>query len=247
MRPEPRDFRGKRYWLIGASSGLGAALARQLDDAGAALVLSARDGKALNELARSLKTATPLRLDVTDRAAVDTACAGLGPVDGVIYCAGAYTPLHARDWDRAAVDQMMQVNLMGALDVMAHVVPAMLDRGTGHIVLVSSLSAYRGLPGSIGYSASKAGLTSLGESLYADLHSTGIDVQIVSPGFIDTRLTRKNDFDMVQIMSPEQAAMHVMRAMRGRRLNTAFPRPFSLFFTLGRFLPARWHYRLMGS
>ncbi len=96
----------------------------------------------------------------------------------------------------------------------------------------------------MGYGASKAALMHFAETLYADLHRTGVRVQVVNPGFIQTRLTDKNDFAMPQIMSPEDAAKHVLAAMRSGRFETAFPRPFSWVFKFGRYLPRVLFYRL---
>lgn len=195
-----REFAGQRYWLVGASEGLGRALAHGLDEAGASLVLSARNADRLDALADELRDAKALPMDVTDSKSVSNAAENLGAVDGVIYNAGAYDPVSATNWNPDAVRRMAQVNFMGALNVLGDVLPGMVARGRGHIVLVGSLSGFRGLPGAIGYGASKAGLMHLAENLALDLRGTGILVQRVNPGFIATRLTAKNDFRMPQIM-----------------------------------------------
>ncbi len=240
-------FAGKRYWIVGASEGLGRELARALDARGARLILSARNRERLTALADELGDSTILPMDVTDPGSVAQAVAAAGQCDGIIYCAGFYQPMQAAEWDANAAMAMCEVNFMGAMRVLGHVAPAFAARGAGHIVLVGSLSGFRGLPGAIGYSASKAGLMSLGESLYADLRHRGVTVQMVSPGFIRTRLSEKNDFTMPQIMSPERAAARIVAALESGRFHTAFPRPFSWLFTLGRFLPAAVFYRILGS
>jgi len=239
-------FAGKTYWIVGASEGLGRALAQALDAEGAALVLSARNGARLEELAATLSNARALPCDVTDPASVAAAFGALGPCDGVVYCAGAYDPMDAADWDAKAVDQMTAVNYQGAVHVLGHIAPAFAARGAGHIVLIGSLGGFRGLPQAVGYSASKAALMVLGESLHADLSPRGVRVQISNPGFIATRLTEKNAFKMAQIMSPETAAAHVVKAMKSKRLHSSFPKPFSLAFTIGRSLPIGIFYRIMG-
>lgn len=245
---------GKRYWLIGASEGLGRALAEKLHAAGAHLVLSARNADRLHLLARSL-TATSavttsmgdvdvMTMDVSDADAVAAAAKSVGPIDGVIYCAGYYDPIAAPDWDVVAVARMCDVNFTGAVRVLGHVVPDFATRGQGHIVLIGSLAGFRGLPGAIGYGASKAALMHLGQTLYADLHRTDICVQLINPGFIKTRLTAKNSFRMPQLMTPEKAADHVMSAMRSGRFQTSFPRPFSWLFSLSSYIPRFLFYRL---
>jgi len=238
------SFAGKTYWIVGASEGLGRALAQALDKAGARLILSARGGDRLAALAGTLRDATPLEMDVTDPAAVAAAVRSAGMVDGVIYCAGQYTPLNAQNWDAAAVEAMCAVNFLGAVRLLGHLVPRFANENRGHIVLIGSLAGFRGLPGAIGYGASKAALMHLGENIYADLRGTDVKVQIVNPGFIKTRLTDKNDFKMAFIQTPEQAADHVLAAMQGRRFSTSFPAPFSWLFSVGRFLPRGLFYRI---
>lgn len=228
---------GKTYWLVGASEGLGRALAAELAQAGARVILSARNADRLGELADTLTGTTALPMDVTDADSVIRAAGLTGPIDGVIYCAGTYAPVDATDWADAEVQAMAEVNFVGALRVLGQVVPRMVAQGNGHVVLIGSLAGFRGLPGAIGYGASKAALMHLAENLKVDLRGTGVRVQCVNPGFIRTRLTDKNDFDMPMIQSPETAAGIVRRAMEGRRFSTSFPAPFSWIFQLGRFLP----------
>lgn len=240
-------FNGKTYWIVGASEGLGRELARHLTEAGARVILSARSEDRLRDLADELTSAEIAPLDATDRDSIAANAPDAAEIDGIIYCAGVYDPMRAQDWDADKVALMFDVNLRGAVNVLGRVVPTFAKRDTGHIVLIGSLAGYRGLPGSIGYSASKSGLIALGESIYADLRGSGVKVQVASPGFIKTRLTDKNDFDMPQIMTPEDAADHVMRIMRSNTLHASFPRPFSWFFKWGRFLPAGLFYRLTGK
>lgn len=238
---------GKTYWLIGASEGLGRALAQSLANAGAKLILSARSETRLIQLAQGLQHARVLPLDVTDDDSIEDAIAGLGPVDGVIYCAGSYEPMRAEDWNTQQAMLMCETNFIGAMRVLGRIVPRFAQQRSGHIVLIGSLAGHEALPGSIGYGSSKAALMHLGASIHADLRGQGVKVQVANPGFIKTRLTDKNDFKMPQIMSPETAAAHVVAHMRSRRFDTSFPRPFAWVFTvLGRFLPRSWFLRLMG-
>ncbi|OWU83383.1 short-chain dehydrogenase [Oceanicola sp. 22II-s10i] len=230
-------FTGKTYWLIGASEGLGRDLARQLAAEGARLVLSARSEDRLKSLADDLPDARALPLDVTDLASVRAAVAEAGNVDGVIYGAGAYEPMAARDWDTETALKVADVNFTGAMRVLGEVVPGMVRAGRGDITLIGSLAGYHGLPASIGYSASKAGLVSLAETLRHDLRDTGVTVRLVNPGFIKTRLTDKNEFRMPQLMTPEDAAAKVLKAMKSRRFRTDFPIPFAWVIRLIDMLP----------
>ncbi|MGY6704769.1 SDR family NAD(P)-dependent oxidoreductase [Roseinatronobacter sp.] len=243
-----RGLSGKTYWLVGASEGLGRALAQQLSLAGCSLVLSGRNADTLQTLAAELPNdARVVTCDVADRASVLGAARDAGPVDGLVWLAGVYWPFAAQKWDAEKAEAMFDVNLTGAARVLGQVVPHMVARGQGHIVIVGSLSGYRGLPGSIGYSSSKAGLMHLAESMHADLRGTGVDVQLANPGFIRTRLTDKNDFNMPFLMEPDQAASEIMTLMRGHRFQRAFPRLFSLLFRGANFLPDWAYYRMFGG
>lgn len=236
-------FAGKRYWLIGGSDGLGLALAQAMKAEGADLVISARDAGRLASVCESLQ-ATALPMDMADQASVDAAAAQLGPVDGVVILAAVYWPMGAQSIDPARLAAMCDVNLTGTARAVAAVLPGMLARGHGHLVLTGSLAGYRGLPGAIGYAASKAGVMVLAESLYADLRGTGVRVQLANPGFIATRLTAQNRFQMPFIMTPEQAAGHMLRLMRSNRFKSSFPAPFSWLFRWGQGLPDWIWYRL---
>jgi len=221
------ELHGKTFWLIGASEGLGREISKALVGAGAHVILSARSQDRLQELTWALGAATPLPMDVTDASSVAEAAQSLGPIDGVIYNAGAYTPMRSQDWDSAEALAMMDVNFAGAVRVLGYVLPQFIAKGQGDITLVGSLAGYHGLPAAVGYAASKAALISLAETIRHDLRGSGITTRIINPGFIETRLTQKNHFPMPQLMTPEHAADHVLRALKRRRFRTDFPRPFS--------------------
>ncbi|MCA2011685.1 SDR family NAD(P)-dependent oxidoreductase [Cereibacter sphaeroides] len=234
-------MKGETWWLIGASEGLGRAVAEAMAAEGASLILSARFEDRLRSLADGLG-ARVVAMDVSDPLSVAQAAAQVGQPDGVLYLAGTYWPLKAQDWDSAKIETMVDVNLLGAVRVLGHVLPQMIARDRGQVVLTGSLAGFRGLPGSLGYGQSKAGLMNLAQSLQADLAGTGVAVQLVNPGFIRTRLTAKNDFNMPFLMDPEDAAAHVLRAIRKRRPATSFPAVFSWLFRAGRLLPtAAWN------
>jgi short-subunit dehydrogenase len=234
---------GKTLWLIGASEGLGRALAQQLSAEGLHLVLSARNVERLEGLRAELPHVRCLPMDVTDPQSVSSVLQQLGPIDGLIYNAGAYVPMRATDWDGTAALAMCEVNFIGALRILGQVVPDFVARGTGDITLIGSLAGYRGLPASVGYSASKAALASLAETMRFDLRGTGVTVRLINPGFIKTRLTAQNDFKMPMLMEPEDAARRVLRAMENQRFRTDFPAPFSWAIRLLAYLPDLLVYR----
>jgi short-subunit dehydrogenase len=242
------EFSGKRYWLVGASEGLGRALAQELSALGAELVLSARDRDRLAALQADLPGPSDIvTVDVRDSAAVDQAAKEAGRIDGVVYLAGVYWPTKSADWNLDQVEAMIDINLTGAARVLGRVVPVFAAEDRGHVVIIGSLSGFRGLPGAIGYGASKSGLMHLAEDIHADLHRTNVKVQLVNPGFIKSRLTDKNAFQMPFIMDAEEAAGQVVAAMRGNRFQTNFPRVFSWLFRAGNFLPESLYYRIFGA
>ncbi len=231
------DFSGKTYWLIGASEGLGRALAQVLSSRGAKLILSSRNTERLESLCETLPDARAVPIDVTDLEAVRGAVAAVGEVDGLIYNAGAYEPMTSSEWDTETALAISDVNYSGAVRVLGETVPGLVLAGKGDITLIGSLAGYRGLPAAIGYGASKAALISLAETMRFDLAGTGVTVRIVNPGFIKTRLTEKNSFKMPMLMTPEDAANRVVRAMEKRRFRTDFPAPFSWAIRVLDFLP----------
>jgi short-subunit dehydrogenase len=243
-----KEWQGKRYWLVGASEGLGREVAFCLSRAGAEVIVSARSEDRLKELVAELPgKASYITVDVANRAAVEAAAAEAGEIDGVVYLAGVYWPMKAQDWDNEKADMMGEVNFLGASRVVGSVIKDMVARNAGHIVLVGSLSGFRGLPGAIGYCSSKAGMMALAESMQADLRTSPIEVQLINPGFIKTRLTEKNDFNMPFIMSPEDAAKEVVDHMNTDTFKKSFPMVFSWVFRLSQFMPDWMYYRLFGA
>lgn len=241
------QFAGKRYWLVGASEGLGLALAQILAAEGAKVILSARDPERLGEACGKVPRASAVVVDVADTASVAAAVAQVGALDGVVFLAGVYWPMTAQTVDVVQLEAMCDVNFTGCARVMGAVLPAMVARGAGHVVITGSLSGFRGLPGALGYAASKAGVMALAESLYADLRGSGVKVQLANPGFIRTRLTAKNDFSMPFLMEPEQAAAEMLALMKTTRFKRSFPMAFSWLFRGAQFLPDWLYYRVFAA
>lgn len=244
---------GKRFWLVGASAGIGRQLALCLAREGAAVVASARDGAALAGVVEEMLPVLTAKgghaavaFDVTDSACTIAAFENVGEVDGVIYCAGAYEPMSARRPDLGLLETVVDVNFTGALRVLSACVPAFCRRGSGHILLVGSLSGYRGLPNAWGYGATKAALNHLAENLRCDLRGSGIGVQVCNPGFVATRLTEKNDFRMPFLMAPEAAAARIVRGMARNRFEIAFPFLMAMALKILAVLPKPLYFALLG-
>ena len=235
-------------WVTGASQGIGRALAMQLARAGGTLVaVSSRSGEDLDHMKSENPAVLPFVLDVTDQAAAEEVVgeieATLGLPELVVLNAGTYEPVDAATATVGQYRHHMEVNYMGVINCIAAVLPRMLARGHGQLVIMGSVAGYRGLPQAAAYGPTKAALISLAETMRYDLKGTGITVRLVNPGFIRTRLTEKNNFRMPMMMTPERAAHHVVRAMRSRRFRTDFPVPFSWAMRGLQYLPDLLAYR----
>ena len=225
-------------WIIGASDGIGAALARAYAARGAHLVLSARSEDALEKLKTEIdesgSSAEVHPLDVADRASLETAVEGLADVTRVIHLAAIYDPGKVADIDPEMAAKIVTVNLTGTLNV-AQITPKALRKG-GQLALCGSVAGYMGLPQGQIYSATKAGVINLAESLRVEARDQ-LDVRLISPGFVDTRLTKKNDFTMPALVTPEVAAAAIVKGLDGRRFEVHFPRRLTLALKLLRALP----------
>ncbi|KIC50007.1 SDR family NAD(P)-dependent oxidoreductase [Tateyamaria sp. ANG-S1] len=236
---------GKRYWLVGAGDGLGRALAHCMSRAGVEVIVSSRGEDKLKELVEELPgKASYQTIDIADDDSVKAAAEAVGEIDGIVLLAGIYWPFSAKEWNAEQATAMADVNFTGFMRVLGQVVPGFVEKDAGHIVITSSLTGFRGLPGSIGYTASKAATMSLAECMYADLRDTGVRVQVANPGFIKTQLTDKNDFKMPFIMEPEQAAREMFEHMLTDGFKKSFPTFFSLLFRGSQFLPDWLYYRI---
>lgn len=249
LNEQIRDWQGRRVWLVGASTGIGAALARALAARGARLALSARHRERLDELAASCRNALVLPLDVTTPGSLaeahDTLRASWGGLDLVVLNAGTYRPLHVEALTPQAARDTIALNLLGVMDGVAAVAPTLLRQGCGGVVIVGSVAGYAGLPRALVYGPSKAALINFAESLYLDLAPHGVSVYLVNPGFVATPLTAQNDFHMPALMQPEAAAEAMIAGFAQGRFEIHFPRRFTLWLKLLRLLPYRWFFPLV--
>ncbi len=238
--PPIRDWAGRRVWVVGASSGIGQALAQALHAAGAQVIVSARQQAALQAFVEAHPGSLAQPLDVGDVAAVQAAGRAVlqqGPLDLVVYCAGHYKALRADAWSLEEMKRHQEVNYVGALHMLDAVLPALLAQGQGHISLVGSVAGYRGLPKSLAYGPTKAALIHLAEALYLDLRGLGLGVSIINCGFVRTPLTAQNDFHMPALMDPAEAASRILRGWAQGSFEIHFPRRFTLAMKLLKLLP----------
>ncbi len=249
MNPKISDWQGRRVWLVGASSGIGAALAQQLLARGARVALSARDGARLQSVAGGAANALLLACDVTDEASVkaawDRLLAAWGGVDVAIYLAGDYLPMRAWELDSATAQRMIGVNFTGAVSFSACVVAQLLRQGEGQIAFVASVAGYRGLPRALIYGPTKAALINFAEALYLDLHPRGIGVRVINPGFVATALTARNDFSMPALISADDAALATIDGFAGSAFAIDYPKRFTRVMKLLALLPYRVYFPLL--
>ena len=247
MNPRIADWQDRRVWIVGASSGIGAALARALVARGARVAVSARSAEPLAALsAEHPGRVLAVPCDATKPNAAAAALAEIvGRWEGVdlaVYAAGAYVPQRTWELTPDAVRTQFGVNVIAACDWAGAVVPRLLAQGGGGIALVSSVAGYRALPRAAAYGATKAALIHLAEALYLDLAPRGIAVHLVNPGFVRTPLTAGNDFEMPALIEPEEAAAEIVRGFERGRFEIHFPRRFTVWLKLLRLLPYRWYF-----
>lgn len=252
LNPPIRDWSGRSVWLVGASSGIGLALARELVQLGARVIVSARSAPALDTIAPAPHMRLPC--DVSRPEDIENTLETMSRADClpevVIWLAGVYHPMSAADLNADLVKETLDINLLAAYHGQAALVrrwkasPAASPR---HWILVSSVAGYSGLPLASAYGASKAAMTYLAETAYLELRPLGIAVSVVNPGFVDTRLTRRNQFRMPALLTPEDAARATLKGLARGRFEIHYPWRFTIWLKFLRILPYAVYLRLMRS
>ncbi len=238
------DWTNKVVLITGASSGIGRALAMQLARKGAAVGLLARRAEILNQVAESIEScggrALALPADVTDAAAVRDAVRELrqrfGPIDVLVANAGISVNTFVPDLCEKKIADLMNVNVLGVVNSVSAVLPDMVNRGRGHLVGNSSLAAYRGLPQTAAYCASKAAVSSFFEAVRIDLRGSGVDVTIIHPGFVKTPLIA-NIRRTPYVMELDQAVKKIVRAIEKRKKRYSFPWQLATYARACKLLP----------
>ena len=232
---------GRNIWVIGASSGIGAALAHALVARGARVAISARRNDELDAVAAGRMTV--VSVDVTDRAAVDAAAGQvrdeLGEIDMVVYNAGFWERMDATAWDRDLFARHVEINLLGLNNCVGAVLPEMMQAGRGQLVSVASVAGYRGFAGAEAYGATKAAQINMLEALRLAVAAHGIFVTTVCPGFVRTNLTARNKFPMPFIIDADTAARSICDGLERGRMEIVFPIPMAVLMKAARLLPVR--------
>ena len=251
LNPPISDWTDRRVWLIGASTGIGAACAAALLARGARTAVSARSRPALEQLVRSAPPgkALVLPLDVTRppelAAAYEALCAQWGVPDLVLVLSGTHRSVRTWELDSETARTLVETNLMGTLNAIQAVVPGLLAARRGGIAIVASVAGYRGLPTRLVYGATKAALINLAETLYLDLKPRGVDVYLVNPGFVKTPLTDRNAFRMPALISAEEAAEATLEGIARGQFEIHYPRRFTWTMKVLEMLPYRLYFPLV--
>lgn len=223
-------FENKKIWIIGGTSGIGEALVKELESAGAKVIVSGR-------------TSQNYSLDVNNLAEIKNAKEKIlndfGEIDMMIFASGVYTPMTSDNIKIEEALKIIRTNFEGAVNVLSEIIPYFIEKKSGHIAIVSSIAGYFGLPNAFGYSASKAALTNLCESLKIELTKHNIKVQLISPGFVKTRLTAGNKFPMPFIIDADKAANIIKKGLNSNKFEIHFPKIFTSWFKLLQILPKK--------
>jgi NAD(P)-dependent dehydrogenase (short-subunit alcohol dehydrogenase family) len=219
-----------------------------LAQAGWQVAISARRLDALQAMQAQHPALHPYTVDVTDVPSLHEAAAAitreLGEIELCVLNAGDYTPMPLADFNIELFRKLCDINYLGAVNGLDAIMPLMLARGRGQILLTASVAGYRGLPKSAPYSASKAAVISLAESLHLELKARGVLLRVVNPGFVRSPLTDKNAFKMPFLLEPEEAAQAIMRDLPRRNFEIAFPKRFVYLLKVLRLLPYWLYFKL---
>jgi len=241
----------KNIWITGASSGIGKALAIKFATEGWQVAASARRENLLQDLNKTNSNIYSFPLDVIDEPRTKKVFQNLiekfQTLAICVFCAGIHDPDAEKKISAKKIREIMETNFFGTLNCIMAVNSYFRERKNGHIAVVSSVAAYRGLPAASGYCASKSALTSLAESLYFDFKRYGVKVSVISPGFIKTPLTDKNKFPMPMIKSPEYAAGKIFIGLTKKNIfEIHFPVAFTMLMKLLKIMP-NWLYFMIAS
>lgn len=237
-----KSYQSDVVWVIGASSGIGLAVACALQESGARVAVSARREEVLNELKAQHGFEWSFPLDVTEPASLRSAFQSLqqvaGRVDRILFMSAGYSPMTLDDLQLEELKQIVDINLVGAFNLIQVTLASLKQQEHAQLAFCASVAGYRGLPNSQPYGATKAGLIHLAESLRVENLQGGLDVKVINPGFVKTPLTDKNQFEMPFIIEPDKAAQYILAGLQSRSFEIHFPKRFTLPLKLLSLLPA---------
>lgn len=233
-----QHYQNKHIWIIGASSGIGEALARELASQGAHLILTARRKEKLDAINKDLGGVHQvLPADAGNAEQLLNAAKTIKKLDSVIFMAAIYTPHTKSPKDIEFIHNALTVNLGAAFHTVYAALPIFEKQGHGQIALCGSVAGYRGLPYGQPYCATKAAIINYAESLKIELEDKNIDVKLINPGFVRTPLTDKNEFQMPMIIEAEDAAIALAKGLRSSAFEINFPKRFTFIMKCIKALP----------
>ena len=240
----------KTIWITGASSGIGKSLALKFANEGWQVAASARRENLLNQLSESNQNISPFPLDVTSRENCEEIFEKIKNkfenIDTCFFSTGTWDPKKEKEINIDQMKKVMEVNFFGTLNCIKAVEMYFKEKKNGNISIVSSIAGYRGLPNSTGYGPSKAALNNLAESLYFDFGRYNVRVSLISPGFIKTPMTDKNQFKMPFLKTPEFAAEKIYNGLiNGSSFEIDFPKELTLILKFLKILPDSVYFKLI--
>jgi short-subunit dehydrogenase len=242
----------KVIWITGASSGIGKALALKFANENWNVAISARRENILKEISESNENIKSFPLDVTDRSkckeVFEQIKSHYGDVNICFFSTGTWNPKKEKDIDVEQMEDVFKVNFFGTVNSIKAVEEYFKNKKSGIITIVSSIAGYRGLPNSTGYGPSKSALNNLAESLYFDFGRYNVKVCLVSPGFIKTPMTDKNDFKMPFLKTPEFAADKIYEGLlKKNNFEIHFPKELTLTLKFFSLLPSKIYFYLVNK
>jgi len=240
----------KVIWITGASTGIGKALAIKFSENGWKVAISARRESLLNEIVSENKNIFAFPFDVTNKEKCNNTFKLIknkfDNIDLCVFSTGTWDPKKEKEIDVEQIEHVMKINFFGTLNCIKSVEDYFKKRGQGQISIVSSIAGYRGLPNSTGYGPSKSALNNLAESLYFDFKRHGVRVSLISPGFIKTPMTDKNDFKMPFLKSPEFAAEKIYNGLvNSKSFEIDFPKQLTITLKLLKILPIKLYFKIV--
>jgi len=242
----------KVIWITGASTGIGKSLAIKFSKNGWKVAISARRAEILDDISKQNENIFPFPLDVTNKEECKKVFLEiknkLQNIDICVFSTGTWDPKKEKEIDVDQIENVMKVNFFGTLNSIKSVEKYFKDLGKGHISIVSSIAGYRGLPNSTGYGPSKSALNNLAESLYFDFKKYGVRISLISPGFIKTPMTDKNDFKMPFLKTSEYAADKIYHGLVNTNVfEIHFPKQLTLILKFLKILPNWLYLKLVGK
>ena len=242
----------KVIWITGASTGIGKALAMKFSKNGWNVAISARRLELLEEISKQNENIFSFPLDVTNKDECNKVFSEIknkfGQIDLCIFSTGTWDPKKEKEIDVEQIENVMKVNFFGTVNSIKSVEKYFKELGKGHISIVSSIAGYRGLPNSTGYGPSKSALNNLTESLYFDFKKYGVRVSLISPGFIKTPMTDKNDFKMPFLKTTEYAADKIYSGLvNTNAFEIHFPKQLTIVLKILKILPNWLYLKLVGK